>query len=106
MLKIIEVHKQNTHCDDRRYTCKECNKKFKDSSNFSKHKKTHINEKSWKCVECPESFVRRDQLFRHASRVHGTEAETREKLCKGLFVYYVLYAPLSRCQILQCTLRI
>lgn len=82
-LGALEVHKQNVHSNIKPYVCPICEKRFKDSSNFSKHKATHSNEKPWCCLTrgCHESFARRDQLIRHASKMHNESVKKLNDLC-------------------------
>ncbi|KAJ4394425.1 hypothetical protein N0V93_003643 [Gnomoniopsis smithogilvyi] len=78
----LKVHKQNVHSESKPYVCPICGKAFKDSSNFSKHKATHSNEKPWVCRTrgCSESFARRDQLIRHASKMHNEPVKKLNEL--------------------------
>lgn len=76
------THVRNAHSDTKRYICEICNKGFKDSSNFTKHKATHNNVKRYTCLQCGRGFCRRDQLFRHARKAYGMTDEVLKKMCK------------------------
>lgn len=72
---------RNAHSNEKRYICPTCGKRFKDSSNFSKHRATHAEVKRYTCVRCGRGFCRRDQLFRHSRNAYQMTNADLEKLC-------------------------
>ncbi|XP_041470293.1 uncharacterized protein LOC121419889 isoform X2 [Lytechinus variegatus] len=55
----------------RPHACSDCDKRFSRLSRLKEHKYTHSGKKPFACSLCPSSFVRKHDLFRHSSRLHG-----------------------------------
>ncbi|XP_063960034.1 uncharacterized protein LOC129266487 [Lytechinus pictus] len=55
----------------RPHACSDCDKRFSRLSRLKEHMYTHTGKKPFACSLCPSSFVRKHDLFRHSSRLHG-----------------------------------
>nr|XP_054760316.1 uncharacterized protein LOC129266486 [Lytechinus pictus] len=55
----------------RPHACSDCDKRFSRLSLLKEHMYTHTGKKPFACSLCPSSFVRKHDLFRHSSRLHG-----------------------------------
>lgn len=54
----------------RKFICNQCNRKFKTSTNFQRHKIVHTNERPYKCQFCKATYRRSDHLLRHERQIH------------------------------------
>lgn len=54
------------------FSCKFCDKKWKNSEEFIAHDSTHFNSSSYDCIVCGQTFVN-DDLLRLHGQTHNTE---------------------------------
>lgn len=66
-------HVLQIHNDLRRYACKYCEKKFRDSGTMREHEMIHTGERPWKCEKCGKGFIQRNPWKVHCKKVCGIE---------------------------------
>ncbi|XP_029463179.1 zinc finger protein 530-like [Rhinatrema bivittatum] len=69
---------------ERRYTCSECEKSFRDSSHLLKHERSHRVVRPYLCLSCEKSFIKKAHLIAH-QKVHTGERPYNCPLCKKTF---------------------
>ena len=65
---------ENTHTKDKFFLCDECDKRYNDISDLSKHKASHAG--SVKCDLCSKTLKSTFCLSRHKRRMHGQNGKT------------------------------
>ncbi|XP_073542290.1 uncharacterized protein [Phyllobates terribilis] len=63
---------EDSHTEDRLFTCSECGKCFKQKSRLVQHQKIHTGEKPYSCLECSKCFKQKSYLAQH-QRIHTGE---------------------------------
>ncbi|XP_023344732.1 zinc finger protein 571 [Eurytemora carolleeae] len=61
----MHVHIRRIHIGEKLLECPTCGKKFRGTSNLSKHKRIHTGLKPFKCMLCEDSFTQSFNLKRH-----------------------------------------
>ena len=75
--EVVSKYEYDQHLKDHRsvqtfsYSCKFCDKGFRDRTDLKRHESTHHNSKKFSCEVCDQPFSRRDHLKRHLKRHHG-----------------------------------
>ncbi|XP_068145104.1 zinc finger protein 425-like [Drosophila tropicalis] len=60
------------HLQAHKYKCTECPMEFKNSEDYTSHKKTHLGVIRFKCRHCSKGFLRKDRYLTHL-RSHAEE---------------------------------
>ena len=60
-----------SHFPDRLFPCSVCSKKFKRPHHLKEHSRTHTGEKPYECNRCGEKFQRSHLLMKHKERNHS-----------------------------------
>ncbi|XP_041373012.1 zinc finger protein 62-like [Gigantopelta aegis] len=63
-----------SHFPDRLFPCSVCNKKFKRPHHLKEHSRTHTGEKPFECSRCGERFQRSHLLMKHKEKHHSQYA--------------------------------
>uniref|UniRef100_A0A671VQZ1 C2H2-type domain-containing protein n=1 Tax=Sparus aurata TaxID=8175 RepID=A0A671VQZ1_SPAAU len=73
-----------THTEERPYSCSECRKSFRSSSELKIHTRYHTGERPFKCKECGKGFVQSYYLTAHM-RMHTGEKPYKCPTCEKYF---------------------
>ncbi|XP_078296287.1 zinc finger protein 75A isoform X4 [Panthera onca] len=68
--RLMDLHKK-ARAVEKPFTCQECRKNFRLTSDLTKHKKIHTEVKPYKCQHCGKSFRGKSDLNKHVSIHQG-----------------------------------
>lgn len=61
-----EVH-MRSHCEEEKFDCGICNRKFFNQVNLEMHLKVHNNGKKFSCTQCKKTFLTNEALQEHVN---------------------------------------
>ncbi|XP_038407533.1 zinc finger protein 75A-like isoform X4 [Canis lupus familiaris] len=68
--RLMDLHKK-ARAVEKPFTCQECRKNFRLTSDLTKHKKIHTEVKPYKCQHCGKSFRGKSDLNKHVTIHQG-----------------------------------
>ncbi|XP_029803356.1 zinc finger protein 75A-like isoform X3 [Suricata suricatta] len=68
--RLMDLHKK-ARAVEKPFTCQECRKNFRLTSDLTKHKKIHTEVKPYKCQHCGKSFRGKSDLNKHITIHQG-----------------------------------
>lgn len=81
----LRLHMKRFHLLERRFDCRECDKKFFSNSELKYHKVKHSGNKIYECDVCSKSFGRKQTLREHL-RIHADDRRFKCERCGQTFV--------------------
>ena len=82
--KQLTLKTSLTHTGEKSFQYDICHKKFRDSSDLTRHTRTHTGEKPFECDICHSRFSQSSSLISHI-RTHTGEKPYRCAICKKAF---------------------
>lgn len=81
---VRHVHQKEESDDERRFTCKYCNKKFKTKRVWRYHEMIHTNEQPYLCQSCSRGFKTKEALRTHET-LHTNDYNYPCTICDKVF---------------------
>ncbi|XP_031549491.1 PR domain zinc finger protein 14-like [Actinia tenebrosa] len=86
----LRIHILHVHEKHRPHECKECGKKFSQSSSLNKHLRVHSGERPYKCPFCSKAFTASSILRTHI-RQHSGEKPFKCRHCGKAFASHAAH---------------
>lgn len=86
----LRIHILHVHEKHRPHQCKECGKKFSQSSSLNKHLRVHSGERPYKCPFCSKAFTASSILRTHI-RQHSGEKPFKCRHCGKAFASHAAH---------------
>lgn len=91
----FDEHTQLVHQNNFPFQCDQCNKKYKRSSELTRHKKSHDNKRPFRCDTCGKTFTARCGLTQHQT-AHSNDFLFRCDTCGKTFKFQSSYSDHKR----------
>jgi Zinc finger, C2H2 type len=83
----LRGHQLYKHSDEKKFSCTECNLKFRQRGEFNVHMRVHQNVKPFSCWKCDHLCKTSSNLRQHMKIVHNEDHIYYCNICQATFEY-------------------